>query len=976
MKRKFACWILLLLLITSMVALSFNIQSVTAIETICIRPDGTIDPSSAPIQRDGDIYTLTGDIEMTPDSNGIVIEKDNVVLDGAGYTLNCSGGYAASVGVCGGNNVTFRNMVISDCVEAFRLSGASHNRILRNAITRCFIGIYLIHSARYNVVCENTILHTDHAVYIEGSSNNSIIGNNLSEAAPWMGATALTIVRGSSNNTISGNNIADNEYGIWLEDSMNNRLYHNNFIDNTHQAYAEYTNTWDDGYPSGGNYWSDYEARYPGAQELDGSGIWDTPYEIDENNVDSYPLRDPWIWSPAPEPDFEISVLPPRQSASREDSAEYTMTVTSVNDFQSEVSLYVLACYADLGIEFYPSKVTPPPSGTIESTLTITTTDVTPLWTFEIEIWATGGGIAKSFTVTLSVEISLEVPYQHQGNTMWCGPASLAMVLRYFGKEFHSWVYAEDRGLPTSGQTYINTLPGGLRDYVEENYPELEPEVGYYGLLEKHIMYNDIRSDISDGLPVILNVGSPPIHQRGHFVVVIGFNETGFFLNDPSGALFMDIMQPPTSRPSYNHAYLDWVELGTYIATWPLASTMTLNGPPHPELRYGTTYITNRFVTHICFYQPGDTALTKEHYALLLDMGLNWYHNDSGHLELDPVIDKRCDSLFSQVIVSNSRKTSQSFTAFCRILAPNNVVYPLGAIETGIIPAFSQKDVGVYWNVHDLDDLLLKGGPYYLELDLVDSNGLSVDHFKTSPFFWEKAQSVKLKEKQHHLYLHVYDEEGNHVGLNYVTNQTELDIPGSYYHDNRNGTTIIVLPQIIDLTIVVDARFAEDPVEAFNLTVTVHTDLGVFSQTCLGNITVGTSQTFRTEASETGQELYMDVDVDIDPNTLNLKSNGEWIMAYMELPEGYNVEDIDVSTIMLNNTIRVDLDAPTQIGDYDLDGITDLMVKFDRVSINESLGAIDYSEQTPRRCSVTIAITGKVSDVKFQGLDTIEVLGR
>ena len=48
--------------------------------------------------------------------------------------------------------------------------------------------------------------------------------------------------------------------------------------------------TWDDGYPSGGNYWSDYEDKYPNAAELDGSKIWDTPYVISENDQDNYPL--------------------------------------------------------------------------------------------------------------------------------------------------------------------------------------------------------------------------------------------------------------------------------------------------------------------------------------------------------------------------------------------------------------------------------------------------------------------------------------------------------------------------------------------------------------------------------------------------------------------------------------------------------------------------------------------------------------
>jgi hypothetical protein len=57
-------------------------------------------------------------------------------------------------------------------------------------------------------------------------------------------------------------------------------------------------NVWDDGYPSGGNYWSDYDATdfYSGPyqNETGRDGIGDTAYVIDENNQDNYPLVKPW----------------------------------------------------------------------------------------------------------------------------------------------------------------------------------------------------------------------------------------------------------------------------------------------------------------------------------------------------------------------------------------------------------------------------------------------------------------------------------------------------------------------------------------------------------------------------------------------------------------------------------------------------------------------------------------------------------
>jgi len=59
-------------------------------------------------------------------------------------------------------------------------------------------------------------------------------------------------------------------------------------------SYAS-TNAWDDGYPSGGNYWSDYTGV-----DANGDGIGDTPYIIDADNSDMYPFVNPWFLDATP----------------------------------------------------------------------------------------------------------------------------------------------------------------------------------------------------------------------------------------------------------------------------------------------------------------------------------------------------------------------------------------------------------------------------------------------------------------------------------------------------------------------------------------------------------------------------------------------------------------------------------------------------------------------------------------------------
>ena len=126
--------------------------------------------------------------------------------------------------------------------------------------------------------------------------------------------------------------------------------------------------------------------------------------------------------------------------------------------------------------------------------------------------------------------------------------------------------------------------------------------------------------------------------------------------------------------------------------------------------------------------------------------------------------------------------------------------------------------------------------------------------------------------------------------------------------------------------------------------------------------------------AEPWSPAVIEASVDIDPDTLNLKSNGEWITAYIELPEGHSVSDIDVNSILLNDTLPVDMDAPTTVGDYDLDNVPDLMVKFDRAIIIQWLNTNDYSEDTGRYQEVNMVISGTVAGTQFSGKDEVKVL--
>jgi parallel beta-helix repeat protein len=392
---------MLAFLLIGMLTLAFNIQPVKASGTIYIKAEGSIDPPTAPISSiDNVTYTFTDNI-----NDSIVVERDNIVVGGAGYSVQGTGS-GTGIELSGRRNVTISNMKIREFEYGISLGlGSSNNTVSGNNVTNNQRGIWLVCSSnnflRDNVMAGNTynfgvsggelldfVNDIDPSNIVDGkpvyywvnrrgavvpldagyvalvnctnikvenltltknlegillayTSNSTITGNNVAKNLDgiWLDyySSNNTISRNnvakncggvrllrSSNNTVSGNSItANNCVGIWLDDSSNNSIvgnsitannydgirlddssnnfiYHNNFLSNTNQASSdEYSgnNVWDDGYPSGGNQWSNYTGvdLYSGpCQNVTGSDrIGDTPYIIDANNRDRYPLMVP-----------------------------------------------------------------------------------------------------------------------------------------------------------------------------------------------------------------------------------------------------------------------------------------------------------------------------------------------------------------------------------------------------------------------------------------------------------------------------------------------------------------------------------------------------------------------------------------------------------------------------------------------------------------------------------------------------------
>jgi len=293
--------------------------------TVYINSDGSVSPSDAPISSvDNVTYTFTGNMSY-PTYNGIVVERNNIVIDGNGYTVQ--GNYSNGLGISltGVNDVTIENCDVKGFGSGIQLSSSSNDTVSNNNVTANVLeGISLLGCSNDTVSGNNATANGFEGIYLGGCSNDTVCGNN----ATGNGDSGIELGGFSTNNIVSGNNVAANLNGIFILHSANNTfignnatgnsfdgiylyassdniIYHNNFVGNAAQVSIDSTsvrNAWDDGYPSGGNYWSDYNGTdlYSGPyQNVTGSdGIGDTPYVINANNTDHYPLMYLWVVIP------------------------------------------------------------------------------------------------------------------------------------------------------------------------------------------------------------------------------------------------------------------------------------------------------------------------------------------------------------------------------------------------------------------------------------------------------------------------------------------------------------------------------------------------------------------------------------------------------------------------------------------------------------------------------------------------------
>jgi len=238
------------------------------------------------------VNILKGNTISNNDDSGIwLFHSSDNIIEGNAIKYNLWDGvviWGSLDNTINGNTISNNGQEGIDIAMSSNYNSIEGNTISNNEDDGIWLYNSLYNKIEGNTICNNEDDGIELGFYLyDITSNNNVEGNTISDNKD----DGIELGDKSINNDIIGNTIRNNHHnGIMIETSCNNnKVYQNNFINNEINAIDEGRNEWDDG--ELGNYWEDYEDKYPNAKKQRLTGIWNTAYDIPTgDNQDQYPL--------------------------------------------------------------------------------------------------------------------------------------------------------------------------------------------------------------------------------------------------------------------------------------------------------------------------------------------------------------------------------------------------------------------------------------------------------------------------------------------------------------------------------------------------------------------------------------------------------------------------------------------------------------------------------------------------------------
>lgn len=913
---------------------------------------GTWDPATLTCTLAQD---LTESVEIT--QNNVTLDCNTYGI--RGITRFRSPGYGIYVNDKLG--VTIKNCMVTRFNTGIYLRLSNSNNLLKNTTTDNYSGIFLWSSNMNNIEHNISNLNDYHGIYLKFSNNNGLVensvsrtnlgiiidsshNNSLTKNSTFGHQAGISVIYAHTNivtnntislnlydgifvshsdgNIFSGNNISNSSYGIYLATSYNNKVYHNNFLDNYHEPqaivyfYSVTGNLFDDGYPSGGNYWSDYTGAdlYSGPnQDQPGSdGIGDTPYTLYIQDTytggqDRYPFMRESGWEAPP------------------------------------VSEWVKVSNTPYGI-WRLRKTSGTENKPADDILKIVPND----WVLKL--------ISKTDEDCQTVEPDEYIWWkvENPGN----GVTGCMAAEKSNGSEKY---------LILGDQKWAEEVSSNARA------DEIVDAVNYY--------YTDVTTQSS-----------------------LYSSNDGIY-GQKAGGLVCGIENPQScTETNADKNYIFYLQENGFPVDSILAIAATESGPGFDNEIYGTAEFDNGNL------RTGGVGIMQ----ITGEGNRGWgsamkCYPDACHLAQN-------DGVPTQKYYTNTRQgIYANIKDGLRVLqyALQNVNFNDNYKDyCPSIGSEEVKKIGAVWkyNAGGVRDYLEQvGGETEGRLKTLGDYFPGYEPKLTFDELTQWSQKFTCANRNYEYIkfqspgeLRIYDSEGLVTGL--VNGEVREDMPNSLYNEeeklisilfpdpsyryevvgttigtygldiisvqNGNSITFTALDIPISPGVVHQYMIDWDKLSRGEKGVTLQIDAdgdGVFEETVTAD----------NDLTRDEFVLQTETVVDIDSDTINLKSKGQWLTAYIELPPGYEVAQIDAATVVLEG-IPAETDPkygfvtdPAQyLIDHDQDGILERMVKFNRSQIQALfLEATDV---------VDLVLWGKLllnsSRVDFKGEDSIRVI--